>query len=181
MSTFIVKSKVVAQRDTTGLKGFVSVNESSNGNMREVIGADRTPAAIIDAGSKLVFCPVPSCARIVDLDYAKETTGTTALDVAVFYPTTIPQGGFNAPAASLAGTLISSSAFATNLAGSDLGIGWTSLLGLATGPTLQAQMQPLWQLLGLASDPGIDLDMGFTVRTATVEQGYVGLRVKYAL
>lgn len=181
MSSFTVKSYVVAKRDMTGLKGFVSVNESSNGNLREVIGVEKTPAPIIDAGSKLVFCPIPSMARIVDVDYAKETTGTTALDVAVFYPTVIPKGGFNTPAQSLAGTLISSTAFATNIAGSDLGVGWTSALGLATGPTLQAQTQPLWQLLGLSVDPGIDLDMGFTVRTATVEQGYVGLRVKYAL
>ncbi len=181
MSSFNVKSRVLAARDTTALKGFISPNEGSAGVIRESIGADKLPAEIVDAGTQIRLCTVPSSSRVSELDYIKQTTGTTALDIAVWYPTDIPQGGRNAPAASLEGTLISSSAFAGNITGSDLGIDWTSGMGLATTPTIQARTQPLWQALGLSSDPGIDLDLGFTVRTATAESGYVGMRVRFAL
>jgi hypothetical protein len=164
MSSFNIKSRVIANRDATSVKGLISPNEGAEGVVREVFGADKATSDIIDAGSQFRLVSVPSSARIAELDYAKETTGTTALDVAVWYP-----------------TLISSSAFATNIAGSDLGVNWTSAMGLATAPTLQKRQQPLWQLLGLSTDPGIDLDLGFTVRTATAEQGYVGMRVRYVM
>lgn len=174
-----IKSKLLTLRDATGLKGQLQPNEGAPGVVREVMGADQVPAA--DAASKVRLCTVPSSARICDLDYLRETVGTTALDVAVWYPTDIPQGGANVPAASSESALISSSAFASNILGTDAGIDWTSGLGLATTPTIQKRMQPLWQLLGLSSDPGIDLDIGFSVRTASAEAGYVGMRVRYVL
>ena len=178
MSTFNIKSNIITQRDATGLKTLLGPQDAV-GVVKEVIGVDRTSAAIVDAGTTIRLCPVPSRARIVDVQYARETLGTSALDIAVWYPTDIPQGGEDAPAASNEAALISSSAFATNITGTDAGLDWTSGLGLATAPTLQARTQPLWQLLGLSQDPGIDLDLGFTVRTATAEQGYVGMRVRY--
>jgi hypothetical protein len=181
MSSFNIKSRYITTRDTASIHGLVQPNEGAAGVLREAFGADKATSDIIDAGSQFRLVSVPSSARIAELDYTKETTGTTVLDVAVWYPTTIPQGGTNAPAASNAAALISSSAFATNLSGSDLGIDWTTAMGLATAPNLQKRQQPLWQLLGLSTDPGIDLDMGFTVRTATAEQGYVGMRVRYVL
>lgn len=178
MSTFNVKSNIITQRDNTGLKTLLGPQDAV-GNLEEVLGVDQTPAAIVDAGTTIRLCPVPSSARVSEISYAKETTGTTTLDIAVWYPTNIPQGGLNAPAASLESTLISSSAFLTGIAGSDLGVGWTDGMGLAASPTLQKRSQPLWQLLGLSADPGIDLDVGFSVRVATAEQGYVGMRVRY--
>lgn len=174
-----VKSRMISVEDSSALQGLVGANEGAPGVLREQFGAASLPAA--DAASTAKLVSVPSSARIADLEYTKETTGTTALDVAVWYPTVIPQGGLNAPATSLAATLISSSAFATNLSGSDLGLDWTAAMGAATAPTLQKRMQPLWQLLGLSTDPGINLHMGFSVRTASAEAGYVGLRVRYVL
>lgn len=179
MSSFNIKSRVLAARDTTAIKGLISPNEGSPGVLREAVGADQIPADGAKPNVRLVS--IPSCARISDIEYAKETTGTSALDVTAWYPTDIPQGGANAPAASLETTTISSSAFATNITGVDPGLGWTSAFGLAATPTLQARTQPLWQLLGLSSDPGIDIDLGFSVRTAAAEAGYVGMRVKYVL
>lgn len=181
MSSFNIKSRVLANRDATGVKGLISPNEGSPGILREVVGSDRTRADIVDAGTQIRLCSVPSSARVSDLFYARETLGTSALDIAVWYPTDIPQGGENVPAVSNEAVLISSSAFVTNITGTDAGIDWTSGMGLATAPTLQARTQPLWQALGLSEDPGIDLDLGFTVRTATAEQGYVGMRVRYVL
>lgn len=181
MSSFNLKSRVLAARDTTALKGLISPNEGAPGVLREAYGADKATSDIIDAGSQIRLVSIPSSARISEMDYTKETTGTSAFDVAAWYPTDIPQGGANAPAASNESVLISSSAFVTNITGVDGGVAFTTALGAAATPTLQKLQQPLWQLLGLSSDPGIDLDLGFTVRTATAEAGYVGLRVRYVL
>ena len=179
MSSINIKSRVLANRDATGVKGLISPNEGSPGVLKEAAGADQLPADSAKPAVRL--CSVPSSARISDLFYTRETLGTSALDVAVWYPTDIPQGGENAPAASNEAALISSSAFATNITGTDAGLDWTSGMGLATAPTIQARTQPLWQAIGLSEEPGIDLDIGFTVRTAVAEAGYVGMRVRYVL
>ena len=178
MSTFNIKSNIITQRDSTGLKTLLGPQDAV-GTIVEVLGTDRNVSAIVDAGTQFRLCPVPSSARISSLEYAKETTGTTTLDVAAWYPTNIPQGASNTPAASLEGTLISSSAFLSGIAGVDPGVGWTDGMGLAASPTMQLRTQPLWQLLGLSSDPMIDIDLGFSVRVATAETGYVGMRVRY--
>lgn len=178
MSTFNIKSTVIAARDTTAIKQMIDP-VFATGTVFEAIGVERTGAAIIDAASTIRLCPVPSSARVSSLDYAAQALGTSAIDIAVWYPTNIPQGGLNAPAASLESTLISSSAFGANIAGVDTGIAWTDGLGTIAQNSIPKRSQPLWQALGLSSDPGIDLDMGFVVRTATSVQGYVGLRVRY--
>lgn len=178
MSTFNIKSLVITARDNTGLQAKVDP-VFANGEVNEVLGVERTGAAIIDAASTIRLCPVPSSARISSLDYAAQALGTSSLDVAVWYPTNIPQGGQNAPAASLEGTLISSSAFAQAIAGVDTGIAWTDGLGTIAQNSIAKRSQPLWQAIGLSTDPGIDLDLGFVVRTATSVQGYVGLRARY--
>lgn len=178
MSVFNIKSTVITNRDSTSIKTFVDA-VFATGEVQEVMGVERTGNAIIDAASTIRLCPVPSAARISSLDYAAQSLGTSSLDVAVWYPTNIPQGGLNAPATSLEGTLISSSAFAAAIAGVDTGIVWTDGLGTIAQNSIPKRSQPLWQALGLSSDPGIDLDIGFSVRTATSVQGYVGLRARF--
>lgn len=178
MSTFNIKSTFITQRDATGIKAQVDTIQSA-GLVKEMIGVERTGAAIIDAASTIRLVSVPSRARVSALEYFAQSLGTSALDIAVWYPTNIPQGGLNAPAASLEGTLIGSSVFAQNIAGVDTGIAPTDGLGTIAQNSIPKRSQPLWQAAGLSSDPGIDLDLGFVVRTATSVQGYVGLRVRY--
>lgn len=180
MSVFNVKSKVIANRDAS--PPVLTNPELAQGLAKVVAGIENTGNFGTDlsaAGGKIRLISVPSNARLHALEYSMGDLGTSSIDVAVWYPTEIPQGGENAPAASLEATLISSSAFATAIAGVDTNIAWTNAFGAAATPTLINYMKPLWSLLGLSSDPGVDLDLGFSIRTAVVQNGYVGLRATY--
>lgn len=178
MSVFSIKSTVIANRDATGIRSLTD-SVFAKGTLRESLGVEKTGNAIIDAASTIKLCTVPSRARISALDYFAQALGTSALDIAVWYPTNVPTGGGANLAASVGGTLISSSVFAANIAGVDTGITPTDGLGTLTTNTIPKRSQPLWQQLGLTADPEIDLDIGFSVRTATSVQGYVGLRAQY--
>lgn len=177
MSTFNIKSRVIAARD--GVPPLLTDPINSKGDLKAVVGVGETGDAIMDAGSTMRLISMPSNGRLQSLEYSKVTTGTTTLDIAAWYPASIPQGGENAPAAALEGTLISSSFFLIGIAGVDGTVGWTTAFGATTTPSLQVYTQPIWQILGLANDPGIDIDLGVSVRVATAEQGYVGMRATY--
>ncbi len=100
--------------------------------------------------------------------------------MAVWYPTYVPQGGGANLANSVAGTLISSSVFLANISIPDTNQAFTTAMPAITTLTVQQQELQLWQMLGLAADPEIALDIGFSVRTACAINGYVGLRARYA-
>lgn len=172
MSVFNIKSTYIANRDAA--PKVLTDGVAGKGILQEVIGADRTPAVIVDVASTIRLVSVPSSARLSDLHYFAQSLGTSALDIAAWYPTTVPVGS-----GIVAAQLISSSAFTANIAGVDTGIALTDGLGLPSVTSIPKRLQPLWQMLGLVADPGIDIDLGFTVRTATSVQGYAGLRARY--
>lgn len=172
MSVFNIKSKYITNRDAT--PKILTDGIEAKGILQEVIGTDRTPAVIVDVASTIRLVSVPSAARLSDLHYFAQSLGTSAIDIAAWYPSTVPVGS-----GLVASQLISSSAFAANIAGVDTGIALTDGLGTISQTSAPRRVQPLWQSLGLVSDPGIDIDLGFTVRTATSVQGYVGLRARY--
>lgn len=179
MSSFNIKSKMIANRDaspTVLTDAFVS-----KGDVVEVIGVESIPTTA-DIGSKIKLVSVPSSARLGSMDYAVNNVGlgTSALDVAAWFPTTVPpMQGVQVQSGVVAGALISSSAFKANIAGVDTGIEWTEALAPISVNTLQKRTQPLWQVLGLAADPMIDIDLGFTVRTTNSISAYAGLRARY--
>ena len=177
MSTFNIKSLVLENRDAS--PKVLTDPIQSKGYSKDMIGVQRTSAPIIDAGSTIKLLTVSSGARLAELFYAADNLGTSSLDVAVFYPAVIPVGGFATPAASLAGTVVSSSTFAVAIAGVTAGIAWTDAMGLPSVHSIQRRAMPLWQAIGMSADPGIDLDIGFSVRTATALQGYVGLKARF--
>lgn len=181
MSTFNIKSEVLAKRDSLSARTLTDAI-TNTGIGIEVVGVEKTTNNASDigaAGTTIRLIKVPSSCRLASLEYASVALGTSALDIAVWYPTVI-QPGLNTPAVSSAATLISSSTFAANLNPVDgTGVAWTDALGLNSVVALNKRAQPLWQLIGLSTDPGIDLDLGFTVRTAVAINGYVGLRARY--
>lgn len=180
MSVFTIKSTVIKNRDNT--PPILSNPEVAQGLVKGVLGVENTSnlgTDIGNAGTAIKLIPVPSNARLQTLEYATGTLGTSAIDIAVYYPTSMPQGGANAPATSLAGTVVASSLFASNIAGLDTMRAWTDAMGINATPTLQNRIKPLWQLVGLSVDPGFDFDLGFSVRTAVAINGYVGLRATY--
>lgn len=180
MSAFTVKSEVIRNRDAQ--PPLLTNPESAQGVAKVAMAAERTSNAgsdLPEAGTAIKLITIPSNARIHTLEHAAGALGTSSLDIAVFYPTRLPQGGANAPANSLAGTCVASSLFATAIAGVDTLRAWTDAMGVGATPTLQNRMLPLWKLVGLSADPGLEFDLGFTVRTANAINGYVGLRATY--
>jgi hypothetical protein len=170
MSTFNVKSTVIANRDAT--PSVLTDPILAMGMVQEVIGCQQLPQTA-GAGSQARLVSMPSSARISSIEYFNAQLGTSALDIAAWYPTTIQvQSGI------VAAQMISSSTFAQNIAGVDTGT-VADGYGTIAQASVQKRCQPLWQALGLASDPNVMIDLGFTVRTANSIAGYTGLRVRY--
>lgn len=179
MSAFTVKSEVVRNRDAR--PPLLTNPESAQGVAKVVMAAERTSnqgSDLPEAGTAIKLICIPSNARIHSLEHAAGALGTSSLDIAVFYPTTIPQGAAGI-SASLGGTCVASSLFATAIAGIDTSRAWTDAMGSNATPTLQNRMLPLWKQLGFTTDPGLEFDLGFSIRTANAINGYVGLRATY--
>lgn len=179
MSAFNIKSTVLTQRDA--IPKVLSEGILARGMVREGFGVQCVSSAGTDlnaAGTQIRLLSIPSHARVSRLEYAGTSTGTSALDVAAWYPTTIPGGGGNFLTVA-SGALISSSKFLTNFIIPDTNTVWTTAFPAIATMGLGVQEQPLWQVLGLATDPEVPIDMGIVVRTACAVNGYVGLRAMY--
>lgn len=179
MAVLTIKSKMIANRDAS--PSVLTDAIVAKGDLNEAFGVEQITTAS-DAGSKIKMVSVPSSARLSSLDYAVANVGlgTSAIDIAAWFPTAVPnQSGIAVQSAVIAGALISSSAFKANIAGIDTGIEWADGLGAISTNTLPKRNQPLWQALGLQADPNIDIDLGFSVRTAAALNAYAGLRARY--
>jgi hypothetical protein len=179
MSVFNIKSTVLTQRDAT--PKVLSEGILARSVIKEAYGAQKVSSAGTDlnqAGTQIRLVQVPSTARLSALQYCGTSTGTSALDIAVWYPTVVPQGGGNFLTVA-GGTLISSSTFLTNFIIPDTNAVFTTAFpSVATmGPGVLEQ--PLWQMIGLTADPEMPLDVGIVVRTACAVNGYVGLKATY--
>lgn len=170
MSSFNLKSTLIANRDAAPV--VLTDPALGRGDTNEVIGCQQIPTTA-DVGSQVRLISVPSGARISALEYFNAQLGTSSLDIAAWYPTTVQvQSGV------VAAKLISSSAFAAAIAGVDTGT-VADGMGTIAQQSVQRRCQPLWQSLGLVADPNIDIDLGFTIRTTNSIAGYVGLRARY--
>lgn len=179
MASSFIKAKMIANRDAA--PSVLTDAIVAQGTVFEGWGVEQLPASS-DNGSFVKCFSVPSSARISSLDYAVANVGlgTSAIDIGVWFPTAVQtQSGYQVQSAVIAGRLISSSAFKTNIAGVDTGTEWTDGLGAISSNTLPKRNQPLWQQLGLQADPMCQMDLGFSVRTVNSLAGYVGLRARY--
>lgn len=177
MSSFL-KSTLLTNRDAT--PKVLSDAFLSGGIMEEVQGSVKVGTSD-SANSYYRLISIPSNARISQLYWQSDAIGTSAgsqFDVAVWYPTSIPVGGGNFLAAGSSGAILSSSIFATALT-ANAATALTEITNQSTNYLIPLQETPLWNVLGMASDPEISLDLGFVVRVATGAAGYIGLRCRY--
>lgn len=178
MAVVNLKSTVITNRDAT--PKVLTDASISGGDLRQAYGWVFTGSADTTA-STYRLCQVASNVRLANLSMINGALGSGCLlDVAVWYPTNIQMGGANFLPASSSATLISSSAFTTAIVGNTANTTFSELMvttNTTQGPNYQEM--PLWQMIGLAADPEISLDLGFTVRVATATAGYIGLRATY--
>jgi hypothetical protein len=94
MSAFNIKSTVLSQRDAT--PKVLSEGILSRSMIREAYGAQCVSSAGTDlnqTGTQIRLVSIPSHARLSALQYCGTSTGTSALDIAAWYPTYVPQQG----------------------------------------------------------------------------------------
>ena len=146
------------------------------GSVTEAFGYVQSNGSADGAGTTYRLVSVPSKARVSSLDFQASALGSgAAISVGVYYPTFIPVGsGISSSSASAA---INTNIFVAAL-GCSAATASTNLITTAN-MAINLQAEPLWQIAGLTSDPGIDLDIVAYVSTAIATQGYVALRARY--
>lgn len=172
-----LKSTIITNRDATPkvfTDGFLQGGASAETKGSVLTGASDA------AASTYRLVSVPSDARVSSLTWQTSATlgSGCMLDVAVWFPTSIQQGGGNFLTSGSASALISSSIFATALAAASA-IALTDITNQSGNYLVPLQETPLWNVLGLVADPGIYFDIGFSLRAATASAGYVGLKCVY--
>ncbi len=178
MAVVNLKSTVLTNRDAT--PKVLTDASISGGDVREVYGYVFTGSAD-SAASNYRLIKVPSNARISSLSMINGALGSGCLlDTAIWYPTVVQPGGANFVPSASSAALVSSSSFTTAIVGNTANTTPSELL--ATGNTRQTpnyQEMPLWQMIGLPSDPEMELDLGFSVNIAVATAGYLGLKCRY--
>lgn len=172
------KSTVIANRDATPK---VLTDSYLSGGLYEEAQGSFKAAAADSAGSQYRLVSIPSNARVSSIFWQADAVGSggpTQFDCTIWYPTTVPLGGGAFLASGSSAAIISSSIFATALTANSA-VALTEITNQSTNYSIPLQETPLWNVLGLASDPEVDFDIGFTARAGLQTAGYVGLKVRY--
>lgn len=167
-----LKSTPVTNDDATPIVPNTT-GEGGKGYIVEVDGYVTAVAAdSIDTTYR--FVRVPTTAKIKSVTLESEAQAAGAIDIGVYYPTT----GKTAKA-DLAANAIDQDFFASAVSIAAL-VTPTNVVNESTTYSLDKRTQPLWQAVGLTSDPTGFFDIVATVTTAiTTGTGKVGLRVSY--
>lgn len=169
-----VKSTPVSNLDASPIVPNTA-GEGGLGISRQVDGYVTVPAAAsVDSTFRLVR--VPTTAKVKRVSVESEAQGAGKVDIGVYYPTTGKTG-----VADLAANAVDQDFFALVV---DLAAAVTPTDATHTSTsayTLDKRTQPLWQAVGLTSDPGGFFDIVATVKTTAVTTGTgkLGLLVTY--
>lgn len=156
-----------------------TAGEGAPGYVRSVKGSVVAIAAdSVDTTYRLVR--VPSNAQIDSVVISSDAQGAGAVDVGVYYPTI---GKTGLP--DLAANAIDRDFFASavDLASAVVATDITFEAGGTTGYAKSEYNTPIWQALGLTTDPGGFFDIVATVTTTAVTTGTgtIALRVNYSM
>lgn len=168
-----VKSTPITNLDATPV--VMNTNgEGGAGSLINVSGSS-TAVASSSADSTYRFVRVPSTAKIKQVIITSQAQTAGKLDIGVYYPTT----GRTATA-DLAANAIDQDFFATDVDCASA-VQPTDITNESGTYTINKWNQPLWQAVGLSSDPGGYFDIVGTVHTTAVTTGtgIWGLSVNY--
>lgn len=153
-----------------------TTGQGAAGPLREV-SAYTVALASSSQNSTYRFVRVPTNAKIKSVKFASEAQAAGTIDIGVYYPTI----GKTAKA-DLAANAIERNYFADAIALTSASV-LTEVLGDGGSGWVPSEINtPLWQALGLSSDPGGFFDIVGTVNTAiTTGTGDMCLSVGYVL
>lgn len=138
-----------------------------------------TTSASASATSTYKLARVPSNAKIKQVLFESEAQGAGATDISVYYSSSTADG--TAPA--VQGIIVPSTGagfFATAIA-LTTAVAQSLQTNESTSYNLSKRNQPLWQALGLTSDPGGFFDIVAVLSNAVTGNARMGLRVQYVL
>lgn len=122
------------------------------------------------------FVRVPSTAKIQALWFESAAQGAGVIDIGAYYAT---DGLIGKPLTLLAANAIDQDFFGTLVSVAALSQP-TNIINESGTNTPAKRVQPLWQALGLATDPGGNIDICGTVTTAiTTGTGSMGMTIFY--
>lgn len=170
-----VKSTPVSNFDATPAVANTA-GEGGPGYLRSVEGSLTVPASSsIDSTLRFVQVPTNAVIKNVRVTTAAQTVGVA--DFGVYYPVSGKTG-----VADLAANAIDQDFFASAV---DLGtaLPWTDITFEAGAGYLRSEINlPLWEALGLTSDPGGFFVIAATVTTAvTTGAGLAAVQVVYSM
>lgn len=156
-------------RPTAGQEGGGSI-------LYDIVGIAGPTTDGDTTGGVLRMVRLPSNAIVRDILIGQVAATTTAsFDVGAYY-----SDGNDGTTAANSGLVIDADFFATAIDTHAL-IVWTSVMTDATTVTLANTVQPLWQALGVASDPGGYIDI-VAVNKATISgAATLCMRVQYVI
>lgn len=174
MAVVTRKSTFIGNRDATPT---VPTGASiAGGNVREASGYVTT----VTGDSALSVYPmvsIPSNSRVAKVSIACAAQSTSAaVNVGVYAPTQSPP---SLVALGYANSVAISAAFFASALAVSSALGPTDITNQSGSNTLDKQEMEIWQALGLASDPGCNLDISIAVSVAIAAGGLMGIRVAY--
>lgn len=167
MAVVTTKSGPITDRDST--PKVLSDANVSGGMLREAVGTIET-ANGDDIGSKYIMCSIPSNARVSQVLLYCDDIGTTTLADIGLYKNTADGGAV--VDADFFGSAVSLKDGALN--GSDV-THESAVFGL------EDIEKPVWEALGLSSDPSLIYDVVLTLTAASDAAGTVMLKVRYVV
>lgn len=161
---------------------FSTTGEGAKGYLLEI---DGTVAALSadSIGSTYRLCRVPTNAKIKNVSLNSAIASAGAGDIDIAYSDAPLVGNNDGTPPALAGTIVQVAAADNKLFGaaSTLVAQANVNVTFAGSYTLANRNQPLWKVLGLASDPGGYFDFVIKLTTAVTTGGAVGLKVDYVM
>lgn len=170
MATVSVSSTQITNRDAS--PKVLSNARISRGALLSSMGVCATTAAD-DIGSKYILCSIPSNARVAQVLISNSSLGTAGAANVGIYQTT--ENG-----SAVVDADFFASAVALTSAQSNVDI-TTEANGANASIGKEDMEKPLWEALGLTSDPRRDYDVVATLSTATVDAGHIALQVNYVI
>lgn len=158
-----VKSGAITNRDATP-----SVLTNAQGAVVRRTWGTVEAAAAGDSGSTYRMCTIPSNARAIDVILACDDLGTTAtLDVGIYQTT------------ANGGAVVDADFFASAVNANTAAVAPTHVEHESGVYNIDDIEKPLWEALGLTSDPSRDYDVVVTSAGDIDANGTITLKVSY--
>lgn len=176
-----LKSLSITNLDTTP----VIQNTTGEGASGKVLSNNdyATTVAADTTGSTYQLVRIPSNAKVKAVVFESEAQGAGKISLSVYYSDSAVDG----TQASLQGLIVTATPGGVGFFAVDIdcssAVGPTNETNQSGVYTLNLRNQPIWQALGLASDPGGFFDVVAVVHTTAITTGAarLGARVEYVM